>query len=134
MTHTHACRVKVDDLDGSNGFFSNLKISFSSAFFRRNGYNEQVSVRCLSVQSLKTFLFLIFQLRYTCRVTGTCPITITTRRHCSACRLNKCFARGMKKELIRSLASIQQSTAAGHRRTMPVSFSVFSLQMHFKFS
>jgi len=62
------------------------------AFFRRNGYNEQ--------------------LRYTCRVIGACEITIATRRHCSACRLNKCFQQGMKKELIRSLVAIQNSTAS----------------------
>ncbi|CAF3545613.1 unnamed protein product [Rotaria socialis] len=61
------------------------------AFFRRNAYNEH--------------------LRYTCRVLSKCEITITTRRHCSACRLNKCFQRGMKKELIRSLTAINRATS-----------------------
>ncbi|CAF3655430.1 unnamed protein product [Rotaria sp. Silwood1] len=56
------------------------------AFFRRNAYNEHI--------------------RYTCRVLSKCEITIATRRHCSACRLNKCFRQGMKKELIRSLTAI----------------------------
>ncbi|CAF3629428.1 unnamed protein product [Rotaria sp. Silwood1] len=55
-------------------------------FFRRNAYNEHI--------------------RYTCRVLSKCEITIATRRHCSACRLNKCFRQGMKKELIRSLTAI----------------------------
>ena len=37
---------------------------------------------------------------------------MSTRRHCSACRLNKCFEQGMKKELIRSLAAINQASSA----------------------
>ncbi|CAF0942301.1 unnamed protein product [Rotaria sordida] len=61
------------------------------AFFRRNAYNEHI--------------------RYTCRVLNKCEITITTRRHCSACRLNKCFRQGMKKELIRSLTAIGRATS-----------------------
>ncbi|CAF4473477.1 unnamed protein product [Rotaria sp. Silwood2] len=61
------------------------------AFFRRNAYNEHI--------------------RYTCRLLSTCEITIATRRHCSACRLNKCFRQGMKKELIRSLTAIGRATS-----------------------
>ncbi|CAF0721639.1 unnamed protein product [Adineta ricciae] len=61
------------------------------AFFRRNAYNDQV--------------------RFTCRSSSSCEITTLTRRHCSACRLNKCFRQGMKKELIRSLVAIKQATS-----------------------
>ncbi|UJR21608.1 hypothetical protein I4U23_024690 [Adineta vaga] len=61
------------------------------AFFRRNAYNDHI--------------------RFTCRVAGSCEITVLTRRHCSACRLNKCFKQGMKKELIRSLVAIKQATS-----------------------
>ncbi|CAF3363521.1 unnamed protein product [Rotaria sp. Silwood1] len=62
------------------------------AFFRRNAYNDH----------------LIF----TCRISGSCEITSTTRRHCSACRLKKCFQQGMKKELIRSLIAISHASSA----------------------
>ncbi|CAF3646463.1 unnamed protein product [Rotaria sordida] len=62
------------------------------AFFRRNAYNDH----------------LIF----TCRISGSCEITSTTRRHCSACRLKKCFQQGMKKELIRSLVAISHASSA----------------------
>ncbi|CAF0804933.1 unnamed protein product [Adineta ricciae] len=62
------------------------------AFFRRNAYNEH--------------------LVFTCRITNSCEITSTTRRHCSACRLKKCFQQGMRKELIRSLNAINHATSA----------------------
>ncbi|CAF0836801.1 unnamed protein product [Adineta steineri] len=62
-----------------------------SSFFRRNAYNEN--------------------LIYTCRIRNSCPISSITRRHCSACRLKKCFHQGMKKELIRSLNAINNATS-----------------------
>ncbi|CAF1176481.1 unnamed protein product, partial [Didymodactylos carnosus] len=37
-----------------------------------------------------------------CRFTGHCEVTITSRRHCTYCRLQKCFTVGMRKEWIQS--------------------------------
>ncbi|CAF3050670.1 unnamed protein product [Rotaria socialis] len=72
--------------------FDALTCLSCKAFFRRNAYNDH----------------LIF----TCRISGSCTITTLTRRHCSACRLKKCFQQGMKKELIRSLSAITHVTSA----------------------
>ncbi|CAF2735058.1 unnamed protein product [Rotaria sp. Silwood2] len=69
------------------------------AFFRRNAYNDH----------------LIF----TCRISSSCEITSTTRRHCSACRLKKCFQQGMKKELIRSLVAISHASSAAVTNRLP---------------
>ncbi len=55
---------------------------------------------------MKNDLFLFLKLIFTCRLSNSCKITFTTRRHCSACRLKKCFQQGMKKELIRSVKAI----------------------------
>ncbi|UJR32094.1 hypothetical protein I4U23_019562 [Adineta vaga] len=37
----------------------------------------------------------------TCSYQGFCPITIGTRKYCTACRLKKCLAIGMRSDLIR---------------------------------
>ncbi|CAF2504304.1 unnamed protein product [Rotaria sp. Silwood2] len=78
-------------------WIDSFKYSFS--FFRRNAYNDH----------------LIF----TCRISSSCEITSTTRRHCSACRLKKCFQQGMKKELIRSLVAISHASSAAVTNRLP---------------
>jgi len=37
-----------------------------------------------------------------CRFTGSCKITVESRRQCTYCRLKKCFDVKMKKEWIQS--------------------------------
>ena len=37
-----------------------------------------------------------------CRFGGQCPVNERTRRQCPTCRLSKCFAVGMQKDLIRT--------------------------------
>ena len=79
--------------------------------------------------------FLIeFQLIYTCRVSNSCEITMTTRRYCSACRLKKCFKQGMKKELIRSLSAINHasSLAASHKSRHATTSIATVILMNFK--
>ncbi|UJR36791.1 hypothetical protein I4U23_029504 [Adineta vaga] len=56
--------------------------SFVLAFFRRN-----------ALKNLNNFQ---------CRFDRNCQITIENRRHCTDCRIRKCFAVGMKKEWIQS--------------------------------
>ncbi|UJR27497.1 hypothetical protein I4U23_008781 [Adineta vaga] len=91
MLHTRSlCAVCGAPAIGRN--FDAMTCLSCKAFFRRNAYNEQLT--------------------YSCRVASSCEITITTRRHCSACRLKKCFQQGMKKELIRSLNAISHATSA----------------------
>lgn len=68
----------------ATGFnFSVITCMCCKAFFRRNAL----------------FGLGAYQCRY---LTEKCSINIRTRRDCSYCRLNKCFAVGMKKELILS--------------------------------
>jgi hypothetical protein len=66
----------------ATGFnFSVITCMCCKAFFRRNALFGLPSLQC----------------RYS---TETCEIDMKTRRDCSYCRLKKCFAVGMKKELI----------------------------------
>ncbi|CAF4662198.1 unnamed protein product [Rotaria sp. Silwood1] len=91
LVHSRAlCAVCGAPAIGRN--FDAMTCLSCKAFFRRNAYNDH----------------LIF----TCRISGSCEITSTTRRHCSACRLKKCFQQGMKKELIRSLIAISHASSA----------------------
>ncbi|CAF3630414.1 unnamed protein product [Rotaria sp. Silwood1] len=50
-------------------------------FFRRNGFHTKEVASC--------------------RFNGHCEITVSTRKHCTACRFTKCLAVGMSPELIR---------------------------------
>ncbi|CAF1384303.1 unnamed protein product [Adineta steineri] len=68
---------------------------------RAFGYNfDQISCESCKAFFRRNALKNINDLH--CRFSGTCNITTDTRRHCSYCRINKCFAVGMKKEWIRS--------------------------------
>ncbi|CAG2110872.1 unnamed protein product [Medioppia subpectinata] len=44
---------------------------------------------------------------FNCPSNGKCVINVLTRRHCNKCRLEKCFALGMRKELIRGYEVIK---------------------------
>lgn len=95
--HTRAlCAVCGAPAIGRN--FDAMTCLSCKAFFRRNAYNEHLT--------------------FTCRLSSSCEINLSTRRHCSACRLKKCFQQGMKKELIRSLTAITHASS--------VSFQNFS--------
>ncbi|CAF1390158.1 unnamed protein product [Adineta ricciae] len=62
--------------------FDQITCESCKAFFRRNALKNLKDLQC--------------------RHSGTCNITAETRRHCSHCRIKKCFAVGMRKEWIRS--------------------------------
>ncbi|UJR21532.1 hypothetical protein I4U23_024617 [Adineta vaga] len=75
------CRVcGFDKNTGRN--FGVISCSTCKAFFRRNGRNGS---------SLPP-----------CRFDGKCAVNERTRRQCPKCRLAKCFAVGMQKDLIRT--------------------------------
>ncbi|CAF1036629.1 unnamed protein product [Adineta steineri] len=75
------CRVcGFDKNTGRN--FGVITCSTCKAFFRRNGRTGSLLPPC--------------------RFGGQCSVTERTRRQCSSCRLAKCFAVGMQKDLIRT--------------------------------
>ncbi|UJR27408.1 hypothetical protein I4U23_008698 [Adineta vaga] len=62
--------------------FGVITCSTCKAFFRRNGRTGSALPPC--------------------RFGGHCPVNERTRRQCPTCRLTKCFAVGMQKDLIRT--------------------------------
>ncbi|CAF4750994.1 unnamed protein product [Rotaria sp. Silwood2] len=78
--HNFRCVVCNGRAFGYN--FDQISCESCKAFFRRNALRDTNELHC--------------------RVSGNCSITVETRRHCSSCRIKKCFAVGMRKESIRS--------------------------------
>ncbi|CAG2162121.1 unnamed protein product [Oppiella nova] len=60
-------------------YFGAITCESCKAFFRRNALKDKI---------------------WKCPSDGKCQITATTKKLCKTCRLNKCFAVGMRKELI----------------------------------
>ncbi|CAG2112281.1 unnamed protein product [Medioppia subpectinata] len=82
MSYTNM--VKICVVCGDKGRARNFGVftcESCKSFFRRYGLKEQ---------------------RLICPSNGKCDINVMTRRMCRNCRLKKCFAVGLKKELIRS--------------------------------
>lgn len=73
------CSVCGDKALGYN--FNAMTCESCKAFFRRNALSTK---------------------GFTCPFSESCEITVITRRFCQKCRLDKCFAIGMKKEYIMS--------------------------------
>ncbi|KAL8587037.1 hypothetical protein ACOMHN_023427 [Nucella lapillus] len=71
------CGVCGDRALGYN--FNAVTCESCKAFFRRNAFKDS-QIKCL--------------------FNGKCVIDLRTRRFCPACRINKCFRIGMKKEMI----------------------------------
>ncbi|CAG2169596.1 unnamed protein product [Oppiella nova] len=71
------CAVCGDRALGNN--FEVLSCPSCKAFFRRNATKNK---------------------QYKCLFDNNCTIDITTRKYCKKCRLNKCYAMGMKKDWI----------------------------------
>ncbi|CAF1077316.1 unnamed protein product [Didymodactylos carnosus] len=74
------CRVCGAKAFGYN--FDQVTCESCKAFFRRNALRNMSGLRC--------------------RFTGHCEVVMVNRRHCTYCRLQKCFNVGMRKEWIRS--------------------------------
>ncbi|CAF1009630.1 unnamed protein product [Adineta steineri] len=62
--------------------FDQITCESCKAFFRRNALKNMTELHC--------------------RADGNCNITLENRRHCTYCRIKKCFSIGMRKEWIRS--------------------------------
>ncbi|XP_013392881.1 nuclear hormone receptor HR96 isoform X2 [Lingula anatina] len=71
------CGVCGDSALGYN--FDAITCESCKAFFRRNAFKEK---------------------GMSCMFHGKCVVDVATRRFCSHCRLKKCFAAGMKKDMI----------------------------------
>ncbi|PAA93254.1 hypothetical protein BOX15_Mlig017314g2 [Macrostomum lignano] len=81
----YRCHVCGDKALGFN--FDAVTCESCKAFFRRNAFKNM---------DMK------------CNFSGSCSISINTRKFCSPCRLKKCFLIGMKKELILNESQLQQ--------------------------
>lgn len=73
-----------------------------------------------SCESCKGFFKRTVQNRknYVCMKGGPCPVTISTRKKCPACRFEKCLNKGMKLEAIR------EDRTRGGRSTYQCSYTV----------
>ncbi|KAL1131815.1 hypothetical protein AAG570_011427 [Ranatra chinensis] len=73
-----------------------------------------------SCESCKGFFKRTVQNRknYVCLRGSSCPVTITTRKKCPACRFEKCLTKGMKLEAIR------EDRTRGGRSTYQCSYTV----------
>lgn len=71
------CMVCGDKALGYN--FNAVTCESCKAFFRRNALSSK---------------------DFSCPFSGTCEISVITRRFCQRCRLQKCFKIGMRKEYI----------------------------------
>ncbi|CAG2100068.1 unnamed protein product [Medioppia subpectinata] len=78
-TSDRACLV-CGDRTVSGTHFGAITCESCKAFFRRNALNNQNKYVCISA--------------------GNCKIDVETRIYCKKCRLDKCFAIGMKSSLI----------------------------------
>ncbi len=73
-----------------------------TTFFLLNFFSSFFSSKCIERYSkyfylTSVFLLLfnyVFQNELRCRFDGNCGITVENRRHCSYCRIQKCFAVG----------------------------------------
>ncbi|CAF1259023.1 unnamed protein product [Rotaria sordida] len=74
------CAICGDDAYGYN--FDVVSCESCKAFFRRNALRPQDKFRC--------------------RGNGPCEVTISTRKRCKKCRIDKCFQKSMRKEWILS--------------------------------
>ncbi|NXI74561.1 NR1I3 protein, partial [Anseranas semipalmata] len=56
--------------------------------------------------------------RFTCPFARSCPVTKAKRRHCQACRLQKCLDVGMRKDMIMSEEALGQRRAMRRQRRL----------------
>ncbi len=85
-----------------------LSCASCKAFFRRNADQNLV---CFFLRLLYFFLYvtMLFQEKLRCLGgDGQCSVAHGTRRKCLKCRLERCFAAGMRKDFFQSEEDRQQ--------------------------
>ena len=83
-------------------------------FFKRHAQRGLVKWKATLLSSIDLFLF---EDALKCHFDEHCQININTRHTCAYCRLVKCFANGMQKELLRSSLSKANPTCNKKRKT-----------------
>ena len=95
MSENNLCRVCNAPALFIN--FGARSCSSCKMFFKRNAEQPKVRKRNYFLENFAVF----FKERFSCKFENHCEMNMYTRRFCSACRLAKCFASGMRMELIR---------------------------------
>ncbi|NXY84160.1 NR1I3 protein, partial [Alcedo cyanopectus] len=84
---------------------------------RATGYHFHV----MTCEGCKGFFrrSMIKGIQFSCPFSQSCPVTKAKRRQCQACRLQKCLAAGMRKDMIMSEEALRQRRAQrGQRRAL----------------
>jgi hypothetical protein len=83
-------------------------------FFKRSAEQKKVNR-----QYVFSFIYIhsFFQKPFKCVFDGHCEVNVNNRHVCKSCRLDKCFARGMRTEMIRSSLSKTNKTRQERRIT-----------------
>ncbi|VDO07376.1 unnamed protein product [Rodentolepis nana] len=92
---SRCCVVCEEPASGYN--FDRLTCESCKAFFRRNALKPKEKIKA-------------------CSRNGDCVIVGNQRKHCPSCRLEKCLAVGMKKELILPPEKLEQRAKPKRRR------------------
>ena len=70
---------------------------------------------CSTEATESTFFYFLRKQNLTCNYNGRCVINAKTRKDCTKCRLEKCFAIGMRSDVIGSATSERQRKSSfGH--------------------
>ncbi|CAF2948268.1 unnamed protein product [Rotaria sp. Silwood2] len=87
-------QTKLNNNNNNESILLNTKQSLRPFVMNVDKYSQNDALKLAILSQLPS------QDRLKCRRDGNCEITLETRRRCKSCRLQKCFAVGMRKEWI----------------------------------